>query len=332
MSEKKTISINPSLFEFNSTKKKRTGKKQIQIKPSSSEKRNKTSRGKILKYIREQQEKNYKKLFDETYKQHDTNDKVPSSIPTIQEEGEIKNDFESSVNYLKSVLKENEKKQNYEEKFKNTTLKYRPIHKDNLYEKLTETQKQNDFDANDVSNFIIPKAETPYNIRTVPPPQWGCLKGGKLPTYRMVMTRKNHIPSQPVPITESAKTTTTTSPIPIPIKSSSVLKEPTKSSNLFKRKKTIRRTYKIGKSKHKPQVSVLISNRTLRKKITTQSQLLKQTPIEEVKKFLIKKGFIKIGSIAPNDVLRKMYESAILIGGEVQNNNSENLLYNYLHT
>ena len=49
------------------------------------------------------------------------------------------------------------------------------------------------------------------------------------------------------------------------------------------------------------------------------------------KKYLIKNGFIKVGSVAPNDVMRKMYESAILVGGEIQNHNSENLLYNYLN-
>jgi len=46
---------------------------------------------------------------------------------------------------------------------------------------------------------------------------------------------------------------------------------------------------------------------------------------------LIKKGFIKVGTPTPNDILRKMYESVVLICGEVQNHNPENLLYNYVH-
>ena len=104
--------------------------------------------------------------------------------------------------------------------------------------------------------------------------------------------------------------------------------------NLFrklKQKRTLRRTYRVGKSKHYPNVSVLVSNKTLRKQITTKSQLLKQVPMEEVKKTLIKKGFIKVGCTAPNDVLRKMYESVSLVCGDIQNHNPENLLYNYLH-
>lgn len=98
-----------------------------------------------------------------------------------------------------------------------------------------------------------------------------------------------------------------------------------------KQKRTVRRTFKTGKSKNKPTVSVLISNKTIRNQISTKSQLLKQTPIPEVRRYLTKKGFIRVGSDAPNDVLRKMYESAVLICGELQNHNPDNLLYNFMN-
>jgi len=99
----------------------------------------------------------------------------------------------------------------------------------------------------------------------------------------------------------------------------------------MKRKKTLRRTYKIGKSKNAPKVSVLVSNRTIRSNITTQSQKLKAVPIEEVKRFLVKRGLIRVGSITPVDVLRKMYESAVMMCGEVHNHNPDNLLYNFMN-
>jgi len=98
-----------------------------------------------------------------------------------------------------------------------------------------------------------------------------------------------------------------------------------------KRKRIMRRTFKIGKSKVHPKVAVLVSNKTLRQNITTKHQLLKQTPLTDVKKFLMKRGFIKVGSIAPNDVLRKMYEDVTMMCGDVQNHNPENLLYNFLN-
>ena len=87
----------------------------------------------------------------------------------------------------------------------------------------------------------------------------------------------------------------------------------------------------MGKSKVHPKVSVLVSNKTIRNQVNKKASDLKQTPISEVKKYLMQKGFIKVGSTAPHDVLRRMYESSQMIGGEITNYNSDNLLYNYLN-
>ena len=98
-----------------------------------------------------------------------------------------------------------------------------------------------------------------------------------------------------------------------------------------KQKKITRRTYRVGKSKKYPRVSVLISNKTIRRNITSKAYEIKQVPIEDVKKTLIKKGLIKAGCIAPVDVLRKMYETVSLMCGDVENHNPDYLLHNYLH-
>jgi hypothetical protein len=45
----------------------------------------------------------------------------------------------------------------------------------------------------------------------------------------------------------------------------------------------------------------------------------------------LKTGFIKVGSAAPSDVLRKIYESIKLIDGDVKNHNPDNLLYNFFN-
>ncbi len=99
-----------------------------------------------------------------------------------------------------------------------------------------------------------------------------------------------------------------------------------------KHRKILRRTYRVGRSKYYPKVSVLVSNRTIRKNITTKTHLLKETPIAEIKQYLIKRGLIKIGTPAPNDVLRKMYETVHLICGEVNNHNTDILLHNFIYT
>ena len=98
-----------------------------------------------------------------------------------------------------------------------------------------------------------------------------------------------------------------------------------------KQKRTTLRTFRVGKSKVYPRVGVLIPNKTIRTQVLEKKQKIRETPIEDVRKYLIKKGLIRVGSSCPNDVLRKMHESSMMMCGDIQNHNPDNLLYNYLH-
>ena len=104
------------------------------------------------------------------------------------------------------------------------------------------------------------------------------------------------------------------------------IKNATTTTTLKKRTTKVENHY--GKQNNK--VSVLVKNSTTRKNIQHEHSLLKQTSIEDVKKYLKSHYLLKIGSNAPNDVLRKMYETLHLCG-EVKNINSENLVHNYLN-
>ena len=94
-------------------------------------------------------------------------------------------------------------------------------------------------------------------------------------------------------------------------------------------KKTIKKKYTLGKSKLKKVVSILIKDRNTRKQILNAQKELKKKPINEIKTHLKEHNLIKIGSEIPNDVARKMYESAMMTG-EITNTNSETLLHNIL--
>jgi hypothetical protein len=60
-------------------------------------------------------------------------------------------------------------------------------------------------------------------------------------------------------------------------------------------------------------------------------KLLKNKPIVDVKKYLQTHNLIKCGSKCPTDILRKIYESAIL-SGNVINNNKDLLIHNIQNT
>ena len=97
-----------------------------------------------------------------------------------------------------------------------------------------------------------------------------------------------------------------------------------------KRKRVTRTVkYKLGKHSN-GTVSVLIKNSQTRRKIQTEQSLLKQKSILDIKNYLRKNNLLKVGTQAPNDVLRHLYEQSIL-AGQVENTSKENLIHNYFN-
>ena len=93
-------------------------------------------------------------------------------------------------------------------------------------------------------------------------------------------------------------------------------------------RKKVKKHRTLGK--HKGKISVLVKNYETRRNIERECVVLKETPIGVVKDFLRERGFIKMGSSAPDHILRQIYESCFL-SGDVNNLNGENLLHNYLN-
>jgi len=342
MSNNKTFSINPDLFKIpsldtNSRKKRPKNKDMPKIKVRSKEKpkHNKTLRKNLINMIRKHQElklKNHNK---------NPNNKDTTFDPVSKDEFrknddviDFNNDFNESVTFLKELAKKNEEdnsvKQNH-----NKTLKHytEPLIHLDLPDSLVDSREP----------FPLPN-EPPvivhYNhYKPPPPPKFGCLKNGSLPLYR---TWKNSTQKKLPVINDQQADIKYTPKQPVTIDSIKLAHANHMRSNIKpflnrkickpkKIRKTIRRTYRIGRSKVKPTISVLISNRTIRNNITTKKQLLKQIPMEEIRKYLINHGFIKVGCNSPSDVLRKMYETASLMCGEIKNHNPDTLLYNYIN-
>jgi hypothetical protein len=398
-SQRKTIQIIPEHFKIHTSSKTRKKREPGTEQPpklrmkNEKPKINKSTKNQVLKYIRQQQEQKYKKLLEN--QPSETEGGVTNTIRVPSTINEFDSDFKQSLDFL-NTISENTKMLVQP---KNSTLKnylYDPGNSNsnsnsNVYTSLPDV----------FSEMVTHTTAPPLSIPrpTMMPltsshgtyggniPQYGCLKGGALPTYRMWKNKTQRT----IPVVTGAGTLSDYIREPVNhgvgvsnihhmdgrvdindgslsdgdgggtelALSQNALLERFKSPNFMKKKheiqgfqkkkdelkaqkqkpmfrrrkqkKTMRRTFRLGKSKHYPRVSVLVSNRTLRKQISSRCQELKQVPLDEVKKTLIKKGFIKVGSIAPNDVLRKMYESVSLVCGDIQNHNSDNLVYNYFN-
>jgi uncharacterized membrane-anchored protein len=73
----------------------------------------------------------------------------------------------------------------------------------------------------------------------------------------------------------------------------------------------------------------LLKDNKTRKNVMTAHQNLKKKSISQIKEYLKDHNLIKVGSTAPTDVLKQMYESAMLTG-EITNSNQDILLHNFL--
>ena len=354
MSSSRFVKYNEDLFKIPSgTKKRKTGgdKRPIKIKPQT----NKTIKRKILDELRKNQQQQLNTLSE-------TSPPPPSPPP----ESKFETDFKNSVDYMQSFV-DNHKKETISSHKLNSTIKEKKTYPVPTYGCLKNgslptyrnihgvTLKHNNPSSSQFAN-IGPSVDIgPYvttNFAEVTSPSTDVIS----PSTDVISPSTDFIsPSTDVisPSTDFISPSTnfispSTNFISPPITSNSIterikspheilLTEKTKQKSKVKppmdkhKRRFLRRTYHVGKDKYKPKVGVLLPNKTIRKRVTTSSYLLKQTPIEEIRKFLLKKGFIKVGSSAPNDVLRKMYESIQMIDGEINNHNSENLLHNFFN-
>ena len=352
----KTISINPNLFSVSGskTKKKREKKEKPMVAPLISPN---VLKNKLLKRIKEHKLRETENVGKKDVEKH--TDENPNNISDFSDE------FSESINYLQTLStqkKANDAKRNVQAKrnelerktLKNYDMKpnISPFVNIDLPEELLERHTAT---ASEPIITLKPHSEVPYGI----------LKGGQKPTYRdWTRTHRIHpsaaltIPNQgngerenrlhhlreKIKMKQLEESMMTQNLIQRPSLEkvqgleSSLEKVQGLESSLEKvegvigmkriTKKTIKRKYTLGKSKIKKSVAVLVKDRGTRKQILDAQKELKRKQINDIKIYLREHNLIKIGSNAPNDVLRKIYESAML-AGEISNSNAETLLHNF---
>ena len=302
---KKSIAINPDFFNLKKSKKKdkkqKPSFKKNKLKPNDVKK-------KLIARIKEHQKKEREKEIKEKQE---------------NEENTFENEFQSTLSYLEEMKKKKRKQKI--EKQKRKTLKNK--------QKLQQQQQQQQQPQQNNLQVDI----QPMDLKKDPP--YGCLKGGSKPTWKQYnKTLKNNkqeilseFKSKPIfnlslnETNEFNKRKDKLKELQTKFKGIGEVVKPKRHRIKTRR---IRRKITLGKNRQKNQVGVLVKNKQTRRLIKNEVNVLKRKSINEVKEYLRKHNLIKIGTNAPDHILRSMYESAYLTG-EVKNKNADVLLHNW---
>ena len=164
-------------------------------------------------------------------------------------------------------------------------------------------------------------AEKPVIKQNNEPP-YSNLKGSKKPSYReWLQSQDQKITIENNDVTKEVKDTLREE------KLKALQKKIKKPQKYRKHHKTIKITETFGKRNGK--ISVHIKNKEEKDKLEQEKKTLKKHTIPKIKAYLKQHNLLKIGSYAPNDVLREMYEAAV-VSGNINNNNKDILVHNFL--
>ena len=183
MSDKRIIKVNPDLFKIpDATKKKREPKQPKEIKIKSSSKRNtnnNTIKKKLLSLLRRKQ--------DEKVKPQSKTEKPTTKSKNQAILDSFEDEFQNSLDYLNNLSKNTQLTHHAPH---NSTIK-QPI---NSYENVHLTLPKELQEAEIMHTMPTPQSITEPPMQLTPivtppsiksePPKYGCLKNGKLPTYR----------------------------------------------------------------------------------------------------------------------------------------------------
>ena len=188
----------------------------------------------------------------------------------------------------------------------------------NLFKEIDVKKKEESFDKPKIETpNVKPEEKMDISVKTDYIENYDSNSGLlPQPPYSNLKNNTSHKPTY-----REWKTTTQKRPHPV------VLTEPMKEKKHVAKKS--KHYTKLGK-KNKT-ISVLIKDRATRKTVDQEVNLLKHHEISKIKEYLRDRGLIKIGSHAPESILRETYENAFLTG-DVNNVSKENLIHNYLNS
>jgi len=351
---KKIIEFNPAFLGAggsSKTKKNRAPRVAPLISPN-------VLRNRLLKRIKEHKKKELS-LSGGKVSENTINSSI---LANAEERNNNLNEFDDSFTFLEDLAKKKQQTSN----ILNKSIKHRPLFnkhppQTNIQLDLPDELKPETTFTVSPPSVLFPTTSVSNNSGNGDNVPYGILKGGNKPTFRdWNKTRKNLEPIASIgagipenshnqklkdlQLKLNAKSAPTLPPPQInspviipqiqPPKAPLVVsggKPQVKSNPPGKKllKRTIRRKYTLGKSKLKKSVSILLKDRETRKNVLVAHRALKTVPLSDINVYLKKQNLIKIGSAAPADVVRQIYESALL-AGEITNVNKDVLLHNFI--
>mgnify|MGYP004477814637 CR=1 FL=1 len=322
MSTKKVISINPEFFKLSKhgSKKERNKKKDKSKRDSIlSSSINKSLKKDLLNKIKQHQQKR---------KNDDVKQRLIEDSNTDTDDN-----LKDSINFLNNIAKKRKEKQEKSMMKRNKTLKNNTIHKEPKYGCLkngslpTFKQYNKTLKNNNNNNSTIPNKKPPISFADTPvhtesfEQRQNKLSNIKAKFNNNISTSVTFDAPLPFPNTNSPSNNIMINNIP---KINEVKREKKKRK---RKMKTLKRKITLGKRDN--IVGVLIKNKKTRKNVKREVKNLEKKSITNIKKYLRKHNLIKIGSTAPDDVLRKIYENSYL-AGDIYNNNTEMLIHNFM--
>ena len=350
--ETKTISVNPDFFS--NTKRKKTKKKKLKhsLRTNFNKLQKNFLKEKMIDKIKDFKKKN--KFKNNQENSTGFNDEYSQAIDFMEDvvkKRKTKKNKKKNKERIKQIQQQ-DMQQNFNQEIK-----------PNINHQIVQHQNFNKFNKEIIKNKEIIPNQTPNNIINIqteisndlnkikiknnlikPDPPYGILKKGKKQLYSKY---RKSLSNNTLAFTNSnsfGKELDINKEI-INIKNNNFLSENIpnrkqklenlknkflKNNNLddkkerfkIKNKKIIRK-FLLGKNNTTKKVGILIKNKKTRKLINKDCRKLEKNKIKIIKKFLVDKALIKVGTSAPESILREMYMNCYL-SGELQNSGGKN--------
>ena len=294
----KTISVNPDFFGTN-TKRKNKTKKRGRMRNNFNNLQKNFLKEKLIDKIKDFKKKEKKKEM-------------------LEKDDKFKDNYTEAIDFMEDVIKKRQTRK----------ARRRERKKKALLEK-QETEKKKHLEQTNLFEKNKTKASS-----VTPDPPYGILKNGKKPLYSKYKKEMHQTPKPVFAFTDNEnfgkemdinkKIAEFKTEIKIPDFKSRQEKLEKVKHNIAKndkfriKNKKIKKRFLLGKNTKTRKVGILIKNKKTRRLVNKDFKLLKKKKMKNIKKYLLDHAFIKVGTSAPDNILREMYVNSYL-SGDIKN-------------